>query len=215
MNGRTWAKVAAAAVIIGSGAVLLRGHAQVGRAQPQPMTSVVVATRDLPPLAVIEPGDVAVHQVPAGSLSGAVHRPPYGMAAKVPLVAGQVIVHNDLGVPVPKGDALVGVKTNLAQSSGMARPGDRVEVISVATGSGTHSTKAVVLGTATVVALEGGNGAPAVSGAAAAKSGTAAPANAAQAPQVPAAATLLVPQAMAPSLAKADAQGKIYLAVIP
>ena len=214
MNGRTWAKVAAAVVVIGSGAVLLRGHAQVGRAQPQPMTSVVVAIRDLPPLAAIEPGDVAVHQVPAGSLSGALHRPPYGMAAKVPLVAGQVIMRNDLGVPVPKGDALVGVKTTLAQSSGMARPGDQVEVISVATG-GTHHTKAVVLGTATVVALEGGDGAPAVSGAAAAKSGTAVQTNGAQAPQVPAAATLLVHQAMVPKLALADAHGKIYLAVIP
>ena len=213
MNGRTWAKVAAAIVVIGSGAVLLRGHAQVGRAQPQPMTSVVVAIRDLPPLAAIEPGDVAVHQVPAGSLSGALHRPPYGMAAKVPLVAGQVIMRNDLGVPVPKGDALVGVKTTLAQSSGMARPGDQVEVISVATG-GTHHTKATVLGTATLVALEGGDGAPAVSGSAT-KSGTAVQTNGAQAPQVPAAATLLVPQAMAPSLAKADAHGKIYLAVIP
>lgn len=211
MTKRRLAMAAAILVLVGSAAVLFKsGH--TARSLPVRTTTVVLATHDIAPLQTLQQDDLQVKTVPVGTLPGALATAPFGSTARVPLVSGQAIMPADIGPAIPAGDAVLGIGTSLAQSSGMVRPGQTVEVISVASSSGAAQGTSEVLGQATVLVLESAQGNPVVPGLTATSGKTAATSTNAQ---VPAEASLLVPQAIAPKIAAADAKGKIYLAVVP
>lgn len=205
---RLFSMGAASVLAVGSGSVLLTGHGTT-TAKPVPQVPAVVATANIPPLATINASNVRVIQVPAGTVSGAIAVIPTGLSARVPMVAGQFVMGADVGQAVPQGDALVGIQTTLSQSSGVVQPGQKVELISVLPGSGNTPTSSTVLGIATVEGLESSAGAPVVPGTAVQSQ------TANQTSEVPVMATLLVPKKLAPTVAQADAQGKVYLAVVP
>lgn len=208
---RQLAILAAALVFIGAGVLLIKAK----QATPVPKvatSTVVVATKDIAPLQALQQGDLTTRTVPLGTIPGALGSIPFGSAARVPLVAGQVVMPNDIGPAVPQGKAIVGIQTNLAQSSGMLRPGQRVEIIAVVAKDGGSTSS--YLGRGTVLVLNSSQGVPVVSGTPQAGQGPGSYANNSQ-PEVPAEVTLMVAQTLAPQVNAADAAGKIYLDIIP
>jgi Flp pilus assembly protein CpaB len=210
---RQLAILAAALVFVAAGGVLIIKARHTVRPAAVPTTTIVVATRDIAPMQTLEQGALTTRTVPVGTVPGALTSMPYGSAARVPMVSGQVVMPNDIGPAVPSGDAVVGVDTTLAQSSGMLRPAQKVEIVSVIVQQGVAVQSD--LGQGTVVAINSSQGAPVVSGSAQAAQGPRSAADNTQQAEVPAEVSLVVPQASMAKINAANAAGKIYLDIIP
>lgn len=154
---------AVAALVLVATTVRSLWAAEAARAAWSTTAAVVVATRDLPAGAVLDPGDLDVVGLPDAVVpDDAVFGDPsavVGATVRAPIVAGEAVAASRLGAGelgptaalLPAGWRGVAVPVGAAPP---LRPGDRVQLVAVAGGPGSGDPALVVADDAEVLVVE-------------------------------------------------------------